>query len=126
MNALLYHVGAGAVSFEDAEAEEVDDDALGLSVVNAKPQYEGSPTVRPGIVHRIDKDTSGLLVVAKNDRAHAHLSAQFERHTIERVYLGLVWGVRSRRRGGSRPTSGATRATAAAWPSCRRGAANGR
>jgi 23S rRNA pseudouridine1911/1915/1917 synthase len=92
VNALLYHVGAGAVSFEDA-AEEPDDDAVGLSVVNARPQYEGAPTIRPGIVHRIDKDTSGLLVVAKHDVAHAHLAGQFERHTIERSYLGLVWGV---------------------------------
>ena len=47
---------------------------------------------RPGIVHRIDKDTSGLLVAAKTDAAHAGLAAQFARHTIERAYLALVWG----------------------------------
>jgi 23S rRNA pseudouridine1911/1915/1917 synthase len=47
---------------------------------------------RPGIVHRIDKDTSGLLVVARNDAAHQRLSAQFSRHTIKRHYLALVWG----------------------------------
>ena len=47
---------------------------------------------RPGIVHRIDKDTSGLLVAAKTDAAHAGLADQFARHTIERVYLALVWG----------------------------------
>ena len=93
VNALLYHVGAGAISFEEETAEDPEDDAVGLSVVNARPQYDGSPTIRPGIVHRIDKDTSGLLVVAKNDVAHARLSAQFARHTIERTYLGLVWGV---------------------------------
>ncbi len=48
---------------------------------------------RPGIVHRIDKDTSGLLVVAKSDAAHHGLAAQFERHTVERRYLALVHGV---------------------------------
>jgi 23S rRNA pseudouridine1911/1915/1917 synthase len=48
---------------------------------------------RPGIVHRIDKDTSGLLVVAKTDRAHEGLAAQFARHSIERVYLAVVAGV---------------------------------
>lgn len=48
---------------------------------------------RPGIVHRIDKDTSGLLVAAKTDAAHAGLSAQFAAHTIERTYDALVWGV---------------------------------
>ena len=48
--------------------------------------------LRPGIVHRIDKDTSGLLVVAKNDRAHSELARQFKEHTIERVYLALVHG----------------------------------
>ena len=51
---------------------------------------------RPGIVHRIDKDTSGLLVVAKNDRAHHGLAAQFEAHTAERHYLALVHGVPDR------------------------------
>ena len=49
--------------------------------------------LRPGIVHRIDKETSGLLVVAKNNRAHANLGEQFSKHTIKRKYLALVWGV---------------------------------
>ena len=48
---------------------------------------------RPGIVHRIDKETSGLLVVAKSDRAHQGLAAQFERHTVMRRYLAVVYGV---------------------------------
>ncbi|GAA6162992.1 RluA family pseudouridine synthase [Pelagimonas sp. KU-00592-HH] len=48
---------------------------------------------RPGIVHRIDKDTSGLLVVAKSDRAHQGLAAQFEKHTVERYYNAVVYGV---------------------------------
>lgn len=50
---------------------------------------------RPGIVHRIDKDTSGLLVVAKTDRAHQGLAVQFERHSVTRHYLALVHGVPS-------------------------------
>ena len=48
---------------------------------------------RPGIVHRIDKDTSGLLVIAKTEAAHAGLSAQFKDHSIERLYEAFVWGV---------------------------------
>ncbi len=48
---------------------------------------------RPGIVHRIDKETSGLLVVAKNDNAHRFLSEQFAEHTIERTYYAVVYGV---------------------------------
>jgi len=48
---------------------------------------------RPGIVHRIDKDTSGLLVVAKNDRAHHGLAEQFERHSVERYYRAICFGV---------------------------------
>jgi 23S rRNA pseudouridine1911/1915/1917 synthase len=47
---------------------------------------------RPGIVHRLDKDTSGLLVAAKNDRAMASLAKQFAAHTIERAYHAVVWG----------------------------------
>ena len=52
-----------------------------------------SGTLRPGIVHRIDKDTSGLLVVAKNNFAHSELGKQFSKHTISRKYQCLVWGV---------------------------------
>ena len=48
---------------------------------------------RPGIVHRIDKETSGLLVVAKNDIAHRGLSTQFAEHSIERTYYAIVYGV---------------------------------
>ena len=48
--------------------------------------------LRPGIVHRIDKDTSGVIVVAKNDLAHITLSQQFKNHTIKRTYEALVWG----------------------------------
>lgn len=48
--------------------------------------------VRPGIVHRLDKDTSGLLVVAKNETTHAKLAAQFAVHSVEREYRALVWG----------------------------------
>lgn len=48
---------------------------------------------RPGIVHRIDKETSGLLVVAKSDAAHHGLATQFEKHTVERYYQAIVYGV---------------------------------
>ena len=48
--------------------------------------------LRPGIVHRIDKDTSGIIVVAKNDIAHINLSKQFSNHSIKRIYEALVWG----------------------------------
>ena len=47
---------------------------------------------RPGIVHRLDKDTSGLLVVAKDDWVHAKLAEQFSKHTAERVYNAICWG----------------------------------
>ena len=48
--------------------------------------------LRPGIVHRIDKGTSGVIVVAKNDNAHINLSQQFSSHSIKRIYEALVWG----------------------------------
>ncbi len=47
---------------------------------------------RPGIVHRLDKDTSGILVVAKNNNAHINLAKQFKEHTISRNYKAIVWG----------------------------------
>jgi 23S rRNA pseudouridine1911/1915/1917 synthase len=51
----------------------------------------GAP-LRPGIVHRLDKDTSGLLVIAKTDPAHIALARQFAEHSVERAYQALVWG----------------------------------
>ena len=50
-------------------------------------------STRPGIVHRIDKETSGILVVAKNNKAHSNLGKQFSDHTIQRTYNALCWGV---------------------------------
>ena len=49
--------------------------------------------IRPGIVHRIDKDTSGLLIVAKNDKAHVNLSEQIKEHKVKKTYIALVRGV---------------------------------
>ncbi len=68
------------------------------TLVNALLHHCGSSLsgvggrMRPGIVHRIDKDTSGLLVAAKNDAAHQGLAAQFAAHDLERRYLAVVWG----------------------------------
>jgi 23S rRNA pseudouridine1911/1915/1917 synthase len=56
------------------------------------PIMEGNDADRPGLIHRIDKDTTGLMVIAKNDYAMAHLSKQFFEHTINRKYLALIWG----------------------------------
>lgn len=48
---------------------------------------------RPGLIHRIDKDTSGLLVIAKTEYAMAHVARQFFEHTTERTYYALIWGI---------------------------------
>ncbi len=69
VNALLYHFG----SKEGA-----------LSCIGGKE--------RPGLVHRLDKETSGVMVVAKTDQAHRALAGQFKQHTITRVYEAFVWG----------------------------------
>ena len=68
------------------------------TIVNALMHYNKDSLstigdeLRPGIVHRIDKDTSGLIVVAKNNSTHENLSHQFSEHTITRVYQLLIWG----------------------------------
>ena len=58
---------------------------------NALPQMPGNDG-RPGLVHRIDKDTSGLLLISKNERAMTYLAKQFYDHSISRRYIALVWG----------------------------------
>ena len=55
--------------------------------------------LRPGIVHRLDKDTSGILVVAKTDLAHLQLSSQFKKHTVKRQYQAIVWGLPEKEHG---------------------------
>lgn len=49
--------------------------------------------IRPGIVHRLDKDTSGVIVVAKNDKAHINMSEQIKNHDVEKTYIALVRGI---------------------------------
>lgn len=72
VNAVLHHLGVQA-------------DAL--------PTLPGNEAYRPGLVHRLDRDTSGLIVLAKHQRALEHLAAQFRAHSVERSYLGIVRGV---------------------------------
>ena len=68
------------------------------TIVNALMNYDKNSLsnigdeLRPGIVHRIDKNTSGLVVIAKNNQSHEHLSIQFSKHSITRIYQLLVWG----------------------------------
>jgi len=59
----------------------------------------GGDALRPGIVHRLDKDTSGIILVAKNDAAHAKLGEAFRRHSIKKTYVALVHGVLKEERG---------------------------
>ena len=71
---------------------------LDNTIVNALMNYNKNSLsnigdeLRPGIVHRIDKNTSGLVVVAKNNKTHENLSSQFNKHSIKRVYQLLIWG----------------------------------
>jgi len=96
------------VLYEDADLAVIDKPAgmvvhpaaghSGGTLVNALLHHCGDLAgiggeLRPGIVHRLDKDTSGVLVVAKNDAAMQQLAAQFKVHSIERRYLALVHGV---------------------------------
>ncbi len=97
-----------AIVYEDADLLVVDK-AAGMIVHPAPGVQDGTlvnallhhcrdlsginGVLRPGIVHRLDKETSGLLVVAKNDIAHRTLAARLQAHEIERRYLALVWGV---------------------------------
>jgi 23S rRNA pseudouridine1911/1915/1917 synthase len=81
---MVVHPGAG--NFKNTLAN-----ALAYEYKNNLSDINGNQ--RPGIVHRIDKDTSGLLVVAKNNLSHSKLGKQFSDHSIKRKYQCLVWGV---------------------------------
>ena len=80
---LVVHPGAG--NFDNTLVNAlINYDKKNLSSINGE--------LSPGIVHRLDKDTSGVIIVAKNNFAHTHLSKQFNEHSIDRKYIGLVWG----------------------------------
>ncbi len=81
---MVVHPGAG--NYENTLAN-----ALVYKYKNKLSDINGE--LRPGIVHRIDKETSGLLVIAKNNLSHSKLGKQFSEHSIKRKYLCLVWGV---------------------------------
>ena len=81
---MVVHPGAG--NYENTLAN-----ALVYKYKNKLSNINGE--LRPGIVHRIDKETSGLLVIAKNNLSHSKLGEQFSNHSIKRKYLCLVWGV---------------------------------
>ena len=90
VNALLARVPALAEAYATnaTPTDEGDDDQTD----SAESSFDSNGTVRPGIVHRLDKDTSGLLVVAKNDAAQRALVAQMKAHTMLKEYLTLVEG----------------------------------
>ena len=81
---MIVHPGAG--NYENTLAN-----ALVHKYKNKLSDINGE--LRPGIVHRIDKETSGLLVIAKNNLSHSKLGKQFSDHSIKRKYLCLIWGV---------------------------------
>lgn len=86
---MVVHPAAGALdqTLVNGLLYEIED----LSGING--------VLRPGIVHRIDKDTSGLLMIAKNDIAHVSLSKQLKEHTVNRRYIALVYGVITAKQG---------------------------
>ena len=87
---LVVHPGAG--NFDNTLVNAlINYDKKNLSSINGE--------LRPGIVHRLDKDTSGVIIVAKNNFAHVHLSKQFNEHSIDRKYIALVWGKLRPRKG---------------------------
>ncbi|KAK9129378.1 hypothetical protein Sjap_009865 [Stephania japonica] len=104
VNGILHHCTFPNIAFSSAgmlsESECGPDDEIGHSFENRHLDDEISSSrctdaIRPGIVHRLDKGTSGLLVVAKDEHSHAHLSEQFKQHTVQRVYISLSSGVPS-------------------------------
>lgn len=69
-----------------------DDSLVNVLVARGTALATGAPAGRPGIVHRLDRDTSGLLLVAKSDDAHRRLTRMIEQRHVTRVYAALVWG----------------------------------
>ncbi|KAJ0967881.1 hypothetical protein J5N97_024798 [Dioscorea zingiberensis] len=107
VNAILHHCRLPTISctphkssseaeeFSELSEDEFDDFHVDPSSRVCIGPDNCEALIRPGIVHRLDKGTSGLLVVAKDEDSHAHLAEQFKLHTIHRVYISLTAGVPS-------------------------------
>lgn len=107
VNAILHHCRLSTVvcmtddvSSESEECSETSDNEINALRIDRFSMEKVSSEnrealIRPGIVHRLDKGTSGLLVVAKDEHSHAHLSEQFKSRTIHRIYISLTSGVPS-------------------------------
>ncbi|TKY75280.1 RNA pseudouridine synthase 2 [Spatholobus suberectus] len=101
VNGILHHCNLPNVEFskEEALSDTEDSDDEFISYGSLASSCEGlhsrlsMASIRPGIVHRLDKGTSGLLVVAKDEHSHMKLSEQFKQRTIKRVYVSLTAGV---------------------------------
>ncbi|KAF7141079.1 hypothetical protein RHSIM_Rhsim06G0012300 [Rhododendron simsii] len=104
VNGILHHCSLSTFAFPNqevlSEMEDISDDEFSCFSPGQSGDEDVSSaifaaSVRPGIVHRLDKGTSGLLVVAKDEHSHSHLAEQFEQHTVHRVYISLTCGVPS-------------------------------
>jgi 23S rRNA pseudouridine1911/1915/1917 synthase len=91
VNAVLWHLGFREAiplsGFEESEEEELPEDAFTQAIISK------DDALRPGIVHRLDKDTSGLMVIAKKTEITPELSKQFADRIVQREYMALAWGI---------------------------------
>ncbi len=97
VNAVLWHLGEREARLIALESDDEDDSAEGEKegddgALASEDDFFRSAEIRPGIVHRLDMDTSGLMVVSKNADYHAVLAKQFADRVVEREYRALVWG----------------------------------
>lgn len=86
VNAILWHIGKREEIDLEIDEDDDEDDELSEAKVFL------SEAIRPGIVHRLDKDTTGLLLITKDSSLHSIIARQFEERTVERFYYALVWG----------------------------------
>src|SRR5208283_4710887 len=91
---MMVHAGAG-----QSEDERSKGTLVNALLFRFKKLSSTGGDLRPGIVHRLDKNTSGLIVVAKNDRAHAALGEMFAGRRVEKTYMALVQGAVAREKG---------------------------
>src|SRR5208283_2365786 len=91
---MMVHAGAG-----QSEDERSKGTLVNALLFRFKKLSSTGGDLRPGIVHRLDKDTSGLIIVAKNDRAHATLGEMFSSRRIKKTYIALVHGALEKPKG---------------------------
>lgn len=94
---IIINKPAGVITHPDGKERKISIPSVSEQIIKIYPEIEGigeplGPILRPGIVHRLDTDTSGIMIIARNQKFFEYIKQQFQEHTVHKEYRAFVWG----------------------------------